>query len=104
MNAAFIKIGLSGCDVGVSYFLPRVIGSGLAAEYMMTGRFIDAEKALAIGLIGQIVAPEDIEEAGNTLVQELLRATPLGLRLTKEALNHSINAASLEAAVAMEDR
>ena len=104
MNAAFIKIGLSGCDVGVSYFLPRAIGTGLAAEYMMTGRFVDAEKAQALGLIGSIVDPDDIEFAADELVGELLAATPIGLRLTKEALNHSINAASLEAAVAMEDR
>jgi Enoyl-CoA hydratase/isomerase len=43
MNAAFIRIGLSACDIGVSYFLPRMVGSAVAAEYLLTGRFMDAE-------------------------------------------------------------
>ncbi|MFT3818904.1 MAG: SDR family oxidoreductase [Rubrivivax sp.] len=50
MNAAFIRIGLSGCDVGVSYFLPRMVGASVAAEYILTGRFMDAQRALALGL------------------------------------------------------
>ncbi|MBL3347023.1 enoyl-CoA hydratase/isomerase family protein, partial [Klebsiella pneumoniae] len=40
MNAAFIRIGLTGCDMGVSYFLPRMVGSSVAAEYLLTGRFM----------------------------------------------------------------
>lgn len=42
MNAAFIRLGVSGCDMGVSYFLPRMVGASVAAEYLLTGRFIDA--------------------------------------------------------------
>ena len=49
MNAAFIRIGLSACDIGVSYFLPRMVGSSVAAELMLTGRFIRAERALSLG-------------------------------------------------------
>jgi enoyl-CoA hydratase/carnithine racemase len=104
MNAAFIRIGLSACDIGVSYFLPRMIGASAASEYMLTGRFIDANKALALGLVSQIVEPDALEAAGRSLVGDLLHATPLGLRLTKEALNHAIDAGSLEAVIAMEDR
>jgi enoyl-CoA hydratase/carnithine racemase len=104
MNAAFIRIGLSACDIGVSYFLPRMIGASAASEYMLTGRFIDANKALALGLVSQIVEPDALEAAGQSLVDDLLHATPLGLRLTKEALNHAIDAGSLEAVIAMEDR
>jgi enoyl-CoA hydratase len=58
MNAAFIKVGLSACDVGVSYLLPRLVGSSIASELMLTGRFIDTERALRIGLISEIVAKE----------------------------------------------
>ena len=104
MNAAFIRIGLSACDIGVSYFLPRMVGSAVASEYMLTGRFITAEKALALGLVSQVVAPEEIAAVGEELVADMLRATPAGLRLTKEALNHAIDAGSLEAVIAMEDR
>ena len=49
MNSAFIKIGLSSCDMGVSYFLPRLVGVTIASEMMMTGRFVNAERALAVG-------------------------------------------------------
>ena len=104
MNAAFIRIGLSACDIGVSYFLPRMVGSSVAAEYMLTGRFIDAERAYQLGLVSKVVAQENLDDEGRAMVKDMLHATPLGLRLTKEALNHAIDAQSLEAAIAMEDR
>lgn len=104
MNAAFIRIGLSACDIGVSYFLPRMVGSSVAAEYMLTGRFITAERARELGLVSQIVPAEELEATARGFVDDMLHATPLGLRLTKEALNHAIDAGGLEAVIAMEDR
>ncbi|MFC3069454.1 enoyl-CoA hydratase/isomerase family protein [Phenylobacterium soli] len=104
MNAAFIRIGLSACDIGVSYFLPRMVGSSVAAEYMLTGRFIDAERAYQLGLVSRIVEPTAMEAEARGFVEDMLHATPLGLRLTKEALNHAVDAQGLEAAIAMEDR
>jgi enoyl-CoA hydratase/carnithine racemase len=103
-NAAFIRIGLSACDIGVSYFLPRMVGSSVAAEYMLTGRFIDAERAYQLGLVSRVVAPEAVDGDVKGFVDDMLHATPIGLRLTKECLNHSIDAGGLEAAIAMEDR
>jgi len=104
MNAAFIRIGLSACDIGVSYFLPRMIGASAASQYMLTGRFIDAERGRALGLFASIVEPGALEAEARAYLKDMLHATPLGLRLTKEALNHAIDAQSLEAAIAMEDR
>lgn len=104
MNAAFIRIGLSACDIGVSYFLPRLVGASAASEYMLTGRFITAEKAVALNLVSKVVEKDQLEAEAREIVADLLHATPLGLRLTKEALNFSIDAGSLEAAIAMEDR
>ncbi|MES2342577.1 MAG: enoyl-CoA hydratase-related protein [Pseudomonadota bacterium] len=104
MNAAFIRIGLSACDIGVSYFLPRMVGSSVAAEFMLTGRFIDAERAYQLGLVSRVVAPEALEAEAQAFAADMLNATPLGLRLTKEALNHAIDANGLEAVIAMEDR
>jgi enoyl-CoA hydratase len=104
MNAAFIRIGLSACDIGVSYFLPRMVGSSVAAEYMLTGRFIEAERARELGLVSRIVSHEELAAVGQGFVDDMLHATPLGLRLTKEALNHAVDAGGLEAVVAMEDR
>lgn len=103
-NASFIKLGLSACDIGVSYFLPRMVGASVAAELMLTGDMIGAERAERLGLISRIVPVEALEAQGRELAARMLAATPLGLRLTKEALTHAIDAPSLEAAVAMEDR
>ncbi|HTX51102.1 MAG TPA: enoyl-CoA hydratase-related protein [Caulobacteraceae bacterium] len=104
MNAAFIRIGLSACDIGVSYFLPRMVGASVAAELMLTGRFLGAERARSLGLVSAVVEPAQLEAEGEKLVAEMLLTTPLGLRLTKECLNHAIDAQGLEAAIAMEDR
>jgi enoyl-CoA hydratase len=104
MNAAFIRIGLSACDVGVSYFLPRLVGASLAAELLLTGRFIHAERALRLGLVSAVVPDAELETEARKLAEEMLGTSPLGLRLTKECLNASLDASSLEQVVAMEDR
>ncbi|MFN3552089.1 MAG: enoyl-CoA hydratase/isomerase family protein [Novosphingobium meiothermophilum] len=104
MNAAFIKLGLSACDMGCSYFLPRLVGASVASELMLTGRFIHAPRALATGLVSQVVPDDQLEEAGEGLVADLLGASPMGLRMTKEGLNFAIDAPSLEAAIALENR
>ena len=104
MNAAYIKIGLTGADMGSSYFLPRLVGTSVASELLMTGRFIHAPRALAVNLVSEVVPDEQLEEAGQALVDDLLLTSPMGLRLTKEALNVSVDASSLEAVMAMEDR
>jgi enoyl-CoA hydratase/carnithine racemase len=104
MNAAFIKLGLSSCDMGVSYFLPRLIGASVAAELMLTGRFIHAPRALATGLVSAVVPDDQLEAAAEPYVEEMLAASPMGLRLTKEGLAMAVDAPSLEAAMALENR
>lgn len=103
-NAAFIRLGLSGCDVGVSYFLPRMVGSSVAAEYLLTGRFMSAERAFSLGLASRVAELEELQAEADSLVADMLRATPLGLRLTKEALGLAIDLPSLDAVIALEDR
>lgn len=104
MNVAMIKVGLTGCDVGISYFLPRAVGQSIAAELMMTGRFIAAERARALGLVSEVVDIEQLSAAGRALAEDMLKTSPLGLRLTKEGLRLATDAPSLEAAMALEDR
>jgi enoyl-CoA hydratase/carnithine racemase len=104
MNASFIRIGLTGCDMGVSYFLPRMVGSSVAAEYLLTGRFMNAPRALALGLFSQVAPLAELHQEAQSLADDMLRNTPLGLRLTKEGLGHAIDAGSLDAVIAMEDR
>jgi len=104
MNCAYIRIGLGGCDMGSSYFLPRLVGASLASELILTGKFIDAQRALSVGLVSQVVEPDQLEAAAEEDIQLMLTNTPLGLRLSKEALNVNIDANGLEAAIALEDR
>ncbi|MBL9011055.1 MAG: enoyl-CoA hydratase/isomerase family protein [Alphaproteobacteria bacterium] len=104
MNAAFIRIGLSACDIGVSYFLPRLVGASVASELMLTGRFINAARAERTGLVSEVVPDDKLADAAAGYIEEMVTTSPLGLRLTKECLNMSVDAGSLEAAVAMEDR
>jgi len=104
MNAAFIRLGVSGCDIGVSYFLPRAVGASVASELLLTGDFIDAARAERTGLVSRVVPDDQLEGCARTLAESMLRNAPLALRLTKECLKHSIDAGSLEQAIAMEDR
>ena len=104
MNAAFIRIGLSACDMGASYFLPRLVGTSVASELMLTGRFIHADRCLATGLVSEVVPDDQLEAAAASYVDEMLTTSPMGLRLTKEGLNMAIDAAGLEAAMAIENR
>lgn len=104
MNAAFIRIGLSACDMGVSYFLPRIVGTTIASELMLTGRFIHAPRALAVGLVSEVVPDNQLETAAESYLDEMLTTSPIGLRLTKEGLALAVDAPSLEAAMAIENR
>ena len=104
MNAAYILLGLSACDMGCSYFLPRLVGTSVASELMLTGRFIEAQRALATGLVSEVVPDDRLEHAAAPYVEEMLATSRMGLRMTKEGLNFSIDAPSLEAAMAIENR
>ena len=80
------------------------MGASVAAELLLTGNFIDAARAERTGLVSRVVPDAELETAARTLAGEMLRNTPLGLRLTKECLRLSLDAGSLEEEVAMEDR
>lgn len=104
MNAAYIRIGLGGCDIGSSYFLPRLVGVSVASELILTGRFIHAERALRVNLVSEVVPDGDLAEAARSYIDDMLATTPLGLRQTKQALNIAIDAGSLDAVLTLEDR
>ena len=100
---SFINIGLSGGEMGTTFFLPRLVGSTRAAEILLTGRTVDALEAEKIGLICRVIAEDRLVPEALETARKMLTKTSLGLRFTKEALN--LNAgASLEAAVELENR
>lgn len=104
MNCAYVRIGLGGCDMGSSYFLPRLVGASLAAELILTGKFITADRALSLGLVSRVVPEDELGRTAEEDIRLMLGTSPLGLRLSKEALNINLDAGSLEAAIAIEDR
>ena len=102
--ASFINIGLSGGELGTSYFLPRVVGRARAAEILLTGRTVDAREAERIGLVSRLVEVDDLMDVAMEMARTMLNKSPMGLRLTKEVLNQNMNAPSLEAAIELENR
>lgn len=104
MNVAFVKLGASGCELGTSYFLPRLVGGSLAAELMMTGRFLDADRALSAGLVSDVVEDNQLESVGRMLVDDLLATSPIGLRKTKETLQRTLPVDDLASVIAIEEQ
>lgn len=102
MTPAFTRLGLSGAEMGLSYLLPRVIGAGRASEILLTGRSVDADEALATGLVSAVVT-SGLEAHARRVSSDMLRATPLALRLTKEAITLGLDA-DLDGAIATENR
>ncbi|MCK5696406.1 MAG: enoyl-CoA hydratase/isomerase family protein [Desulfobacula sp.] len=103
-SAAYINIGLGGADMASSYFLPRLIGSGRANEFLLTGNWLTAKEAMDLGFASRIVPKEKIIETATELAKVMAGKNPLGLRMTKEAININIDAGGLEACLQIEDR
>ncbi|MBU2645427.1 enoyl-CoA hydratase/isomerase family protein [bacterium] len=103
-TASFVNLGLTGGEVGTSYFLPSRIGRPRTAEFLMTGRTIDAEEADKIGLVCRAVEEDQLMDVAMNTARQMIAKSETGLRLTKAVLNVNTHAASLEAAVDLEDR
>ncbi len=103
---SFINLGFSGSDLSSSYHLPRLIGMSRAAEILYTGRFIDAQEAERIGLITKVIKGDEhnLIMAALEIAKDLLTKSPLGLRMTKEAINLSLDSPSLETIMQLENR
>lgn len=100
---SFVNIGLSGGEMGTTYFLPRLVGSARAAEILMTGRTVGAAEAERIGLVCRTATEGGLLSEALEIARRMISKTPLGLRLTKEALHLNADA-TLEAAVELENR
>jgi enoyl-CoA hydratase/carnithine racemase len=94
----------ASASAAAGYLLPRLVGLSVTSELLLTGRFLKAERARAIGLVSDVVPADELLETGLEFASEMLRVSPMGLRLTKQALNVLIDAPSLDAALMMEDR
>jgi enoyl-CoA hydratase len=103
-NVAFVRIGLSGCDIGVSWMLPRLIGASRAWELMLTGRIIDAHRADQIGLVSAVVPDGDLLDAALTIAGEITANSPWGVAQTKEVMWSQLEIPSLQAGIDLENR
>ena len=103
-NVAFVRIGLSGCDIGVSWLLPRLVGASKAFELMLTGRLIDAAEADRIGLVSRVVPDGQVVDAALEVAAEIAANSPFGVWMTKEVMWSNLETGSLQAAIDLENR
>lgn len=102
--AHFIRVGLSSCDLGTSYWLPRLVGPTMAAELMLTGRRVPAAEAKEIGLVNRVVAREDLVPTSVLLARQILENSEYGVRMTKVGMWANLDAPSLRHAMELENR
>ncbi len=102
-NAA-ILLGLSGAEMGMSYFLPRIVGTSVAADWMLTGRSVSAEEADRRGLVSELVQPEKLLDRALEIASCIAELAPLGVQLTKRAVQVNTDAAGLQSALELENR
>jgi enoyl-CoA hydratase len=103
-RAAFINIGVSNCDMATSWLLPRLIGASRSHELMLTGRRFDAEEALRIGLVADVVAQEELAARALEGAQQISALAPWGVQLTKQGMWSALEIPSEQTAAEYEDR
>ena len=97
----FVKVGLSGADMGAAYLLPRVIGLAKATELLYTGDFISAQEAERLRLYNRVVPGDQLAETTREFAERLARGPAFALARTKEMLNRELHM-NLEAALESE--
>ena len=102
-NAA-VKLGLSGAEMGMSYHLPRIVGTSVAADWMLSGRTVAADEALRAGLVSAVVDDTQLLDHALGLAAEIATHLPLAMTMTKRALHVNTDAADLAAALELENR
>lgn len=100
----FLRAGFSACDIGLSWLLPRIVGTGRAHELMLTGRRWDTAEALRIGLVTHVAEPEDLMDLVLEEAAEILRNPPFSVELTKQGMWASVENPSFTNAVEFENR
>jgi enoyl-CoA hydratase/carnithine racemase len=97
----FVRVGLSGADMGAAHLLPRYVGLAKATELLYTGDFITAEEAERCGLYNRVVAPDRLADETRALAERLARGPAFGLAVTKEMLDRELDV-SLDTALELE--
>lgn len=103
-GSQFIRVGLSSCDVGTSYWLPRVVGPTIAAELMLTGRRFSADEAMRFGMLNRVVPRDGLLEAVTELAGLITDNSEYGVYMTKLGMWANLDAPSLRHAMELENR
>jgi enoyl-CoA hydratase len=103
-RVAFINLGVSNCDMGTSWLLPRLIGASRSHELMLTGRRVDADEALRIGLVADVAADGGLPQRALEGASQIAALAPWGVRLTKRGMWTALEIPSEQAGVEYEDR
>jgi enoyl-CoA hydratase len=103
-GTAFVRLGLSGCDIGVSWMLPRLIGASRAWELMLTGRVFDSAEADKLGLISRVVEPDRLMDEAYSIAEQIKANSPMGIWMTKEVMWSNLEISSLQAGIDLENR
>jgi enoyl-CoA hydratase len=103
-SAAFLRAGYTGCDLGSSWLLPRLVGVGRAHELILTARRFDAEEALRIGLVTDVVPVDALLARAEAVAAEILLGPPLSVELTKRGLWAGVESPSLANSMDLENR
>jgi enoyl-CoA hydratase len=103
-RVAFVNIGVSNCDMGTSWLLPRLIGASRSHELMLTGRRVHADEALRIGLVADVVEGDKLAERALEAATQIAALAPWGVRLTKRGMWAALEIPSEQAAIEFEDR
>jgi enoyl-CoA hydratase len=99
-----IHLGLSGAEMGMSYYLPRVVGLSVAADWMLTGRTVWADEALQRGLVSELVDDGRLLDRALEMASSIAAHAPLAAQMTKRALQVNADAPDLVAAMELENR
>jgi enoyl-CoA hydratase/carnithine racemase len=103
-GAVFLKIGVSNCDMGTSYFLPRLVGASRSAELLLTARIFDSDEAAHIGLLSDVVEPELLIDRSLETARLIRANAPFATWMTKETMWQTLDAPSLRHALDIENR
>ena len=104
MCVQFIRVGVSGCDIGVSYMLPRLIGASRAHDLILSGRRFDAVEAERIGLVTRLSDDGKVLDDALTLASEICEFAPFAVFATKQVMWANLDVHHLEAAIQLENR
>jgi enoyl-CoA hydratase len=103
-SAAFLRAGFTACDLGSSWLLPRIVGTGRAHELMLTARRFDAAEALRIGLVTDVVPPDALLDRALAIAGQIRQHPPLSVELSKKGMWVALETPSLAASVELENR